>query len=132
MADELTITRDGNRVTVAGDVRTPADPELLKERVDEALLPAIDLMRHLEEHLAGNPPPTNNVSSTIVLDVSKAGYFDSNALITLVAIAKKCVEAGSTLVLERVNEDLREQLHATHIDEVLTIVAKRAKAPPAP
>jgi anti-anti-sigma factor len=106
---ELTIVRDGNRVAIAGDVRTTADRDLLKERVAEVVA---------DGH------------TTAILDVSHATYFDVATLIALVTIAKKCAESGATLVLEHVNEPLRTQLHATHIDEVLTIVAKRAKAAP--
>lgn len=37
MADELTISREGARITVAGEIRTPADCELLKATIDEAI-----------------------------------------------------------------------------------------------
>lgn len=100
---ELSITRQDNRVTVVGDVRTTADRDCLMAVAEGAIGDTTAGPGDLE----------------IVLDVAQAGYFDSRALFTLVGIARRCVGLGGSLTLEGAGEELQEQLHMTGIDQIL-------------
>jgi anti-anti-sigma factor len=109
----LSISRDGVRITVAGEVRTPADRDLLKDVVLSALA---ELVAHPDV-----------VSHAIILDVSRAAYLDTTALTALITIARKCSEAGVTMVLETINDDMVEQMRLTKLDQILSAINARVK-----
>lgn len=109
MTDSATfgITRDGPRVIVIGDVRTNADRDALKDQVAHALTYRAARLLEYSDRL------------DVVLDVAGAGYLDTASLVTLLAIARKCSEAGCALVLAGASPELLKLLRVTHIDEVL-------------
>lgn len=109
MADAPILTRAGARVTIAGPLRTPFDQEQLKELAAEAT----------GELHADRPE--------LVIDVAGATYLDSRTLVALTSIARRCADAGVTLVLEGFTDEQRELLRLTHIDEVLTLRGARVE-----
>lgn len=108
---ELSITRDGHRIAIVGAIRTPADRECLRERVNDAI---VELGKDRPE---------------LVIDIGGAKYFDVALLTLLCIVARKCVDVGMTLALENVNEDLRTQLSVTKIDQVLGVHGARIAKP---
>lgn len=108
---ELTISRDGARIVIAGEIRTVVDRELLRAAVAEAV-----------EQLEPTDAPE------IVVDVAGAGYLDTYSLVSLVATARRCVDVGLTLALEGCNEEQLEQLRVTKIDQVLAVHGARVAA----
>lgn len=56
-----------------------------------------------------------------VIDFSSTGYIDSSGLGVLVSLSKKIVEAGGTLKLAGLNEDLRTLFELTKLDTLFTI-----------
>lgn len=103
-APQLQITRDANRVTVVGDVRTTADRELLKGEVHAAIA----------DNTANHP-----LTLEVIVDVARAGYLDSYALPALVTLARKCADVGMVLALDGASEELLDLLSVTSIDQVL-------------
>lgn len=95
---ELSITRHENRISVVGDMRTPADRQRLSDRVDELLQIGID---------------------EAIVDVSHAKYLDTAALTCLVTMSRRCIDRGTQLILEGANPETLEQLRVTGIDRVL-------------
>lgn len=60
-------------------------------------------------------------TTTVILDLATCPWIDSSGLGVLVSIARKLREAGGSLVLEQVNEDLRVLLELSRMDTVLTV-----------
>jgi len=58
----------------------------------------------------------------VVLDLAGTGYVDSTALSALVSLAKAARDAGGSLALANLNEDLVALLELTRLDEVLSVV----------
>lgn len=56
-----------------------------------------------------------------VIDFSSTGYIDSSGLGVLVSLSKKIAEAGGTLRLAGLNEDLRTLFELTKLDTLFTI-----------
>lgn len=108
-AIEVTIVRDGRRVTITGSIRTQADRDLFREQ----LLAIMD---------AGGGP---------VVDVEHAGHVDVAMLILLVVIAKRCAETGKVLELVGVTDEQREMMRITNIDQVLALRGAKVSARPA-
>lgn len=98
---ELVLTRDANRITVAGDVRTHGDRDQLKYAVEQLLTTA-------GEELA-----------EVILDFGAAKYLDIAMLTSALGLARRCVDVGKTLALEGLNEEQLHMLRATHLDQVL-------------
>jgi anti-anti-sigma factor len=98
---DLTITRDGIRIAIVGDIRTAADRDLLRECVVATIA-----------ELQSEKPE-------LVLDVTRTRYLDAGALVVLVTIARKCIDHGLTLALEGADPELLELLRVTKIDQVL-------------
>lgn len=59
--------------------------------------------------------------SHVVLDLTQCGYIDASGLGVLVSIAKKLREAGGSLLLEHVNEDVRALFGYTKLDTIFAI-----------
>lgn len=57
----------------------------------------------------------------IIADASTCGYIDSSGLGVLVAVNKKCRDAGGTLTIVGLNEELRVWMALVRLDAVLTI-----------
>jgi anti-sigma B factor antagonist len=67
---------------------------------------------------------------TFVFDFGRCSYVDSSGLGALVTVSKRIREAGGTLVLEQLNDDLHVLLQLTKLDTLFEI---RERAPdPAP
>lgn len=98
---ELQIYRDGDRVRLEGDIRTPADRQLIREIVDAAIA---ELKTERPE---------------LVLDISAANYLDSFALVQLAMLARKCVDCGMVLAIEGASDELLELLRVTRLDQLL-------------
>lgn len=98
---ELTVTRDGTRITVLGELRTVADRQALRDQVYAAI-----------DELKTERPE-------LVLDVTAARYLDSFALAQLVVLARRCLDCGLTLAVEGTSPELIELLRITRIDQVL-------------
>ena len=110
---ELALARLGNRITIAGDVRTVADRELLRTLVNDAIA-----------ELRTEQPE-------LVLDVAAAKYLDSWTLAQLVILARKCVDCGMVLAIEGASDEFVELLRITQIDRVLKLHGARVSARPA-
>ena len=58
---------------------------------------------------------------TFVVDFAKCYYVDNSGLGVLVSISKKIRDAGGSLVLDRVHEDLATLFKMTQLDSLFTI-----------
>lgn len=57
----------------------------------------------------------------IVLDLSGVPFCDSAGLNALLAVRRRAVDTGTRLVLAGVQEQLRQLLHITGVDEILDV-----------
>lgn len=64
--------------------------------------------------------------STVILSGERCMYIDSSGLGAILSLAKKCREAGGSLVLEHVGPDMRYLLEQTKIDTILGVYAGAA------
>lgn len=95
------IAREGNRIELAGQCKTPGDREQLRSAVDQTL--SINAGQYDE----------------LVLDVRDAAYLDVAFLTLLIGFARQCVSCGMVLALEGANEETLSALRMTRIDQVL-------------
>lgn len=63
-----------------------------------------------------------------LIDFSRSGYIDSSGLGVLVSLSKKIREAGGSLRLAGLNEDLRTLFELTKLDTLFQIADTRARA----
>lgn len=57
----------------------------------------------------------------VVLDASGCGYIDASGLGVLVSVNKKCKEAGGSLVIEGLADDLLEYFKVVNLDTIFTL-----------
>lgn len=98
------VERDGLQVRLTGDVRSVAHREAIKHAVADAI--------------ASMQPGDDN---TVRLNVETAGYLDSYLLVALVAVARRCHEAGVAFVIVGASDELLDLLRITKLDMVLPL-----------
>ncbi|MEP6763973.1 MAG: STAS domain-containing protein [Gemmatimonadaceae bacterium] len=64
----------------------------------------------------------------ILVDFAETGYVDSSGLGALVSLSKRLREAGGSLRLAALNEDLRTLFELTRLDTLFKLYATRADA----
>ena len=96
-------------------ITTERNDAELKVVVDGAIdtSTAPDFEKVLRENLPG--------VESLILDFEKVGYVSSAGLRVLLGAAKTLEEAGGSLVVKNVGENVMDVLRVTGFDEVLTI-----------
>lgn len=112
---ELVLTRNGNRLTVTGDIATAAEREQLRLQV---------------ELMLSNVVGDDDVDE-LVLDVAQSPRWDIATLTVLISLARRCIDRGLHLALEGAHDELWELLRVTKIDQVLQRHGTEIRARPA-
>lgn len=111
---ECTITIDGARIRIVGDVRTSGDREQLRTAA-EHVLKTLEL-----------DPPTD-----IAIDLTAAKYVDVATLTCLLGIVRRSASTGHAVVVEGASAEFVDLLAVTRIDQVFGRYGARVVARPA-